>query len=86
MCTKKSTEMRAVGTAVCPNCGTQFCILQIPPNPPIEKQSDKTDEAKVEYFLWNGNRCSRCGGCVDDGDICPCGIDYSRNPPVALRG
>lgn len=26
--------------------------------------------------IFNGNRCTGCGGYVDEGGICPCGFDH----------
>jgi|GEM_PF-2384852 len=25
---------------------------------------------------FNGNRCAKCGGYIDEGGICPCGLDH----------
>ena len=30
-----------------------------------------------------GNKCSACGGCIDEGGICPCGWDHDRQIKVA---
>lgn len=28
--------------------------------------------------VFSGNRCSRCGGVIDDGGVCPCGYDHNQ--------
>ncbi|MBN1326184.1 hypothetical protein JW977_04390 [Candidatus Falkowbacteria bacterium] len=41
--------------------------------------------AKPEWVYpgRSGNKCNRCGGCIDEGGICNCGIDHDRQ--VLLR-
>jgi len=40
-------------------------------------KSDKTKLKIVEQpGCFNGNRCTRCGGFIDEGGICPCGYDH----------
>ncbi|HDQ22677.1 MAG TPA: hypothetical protein ENN28_01745 [Candidatus Uhrbacteria bacterium] len=32
---------------------------------------------------FNGNRCAKCGGYIDEGGICPCGWDHDRKIKMA---
>jgi len=34
--------------------------------------------------VFNGNRCTRCGGFIDEGGICPCGYDHALKVDYGL--
>jgi len=39
-------------------------------------QSIKEKPMQPPPGVFNGNRCTRCGGCIDAGGICHCGFDH----------
>lgn len=49
-----------------------------------DAQSVKLEHTTREprYPGYFGNRCSGCGGCIDEGGICPCGWDHDRQVKV----
>lgn len=67
---------------ICPTCKCRLLIdlsildldrdiLHAKPLSQIDKQC---------YSIWNGNRCARCGGYVDEAGICGnCFLQYDNN-------
>ena len=45
---------------------------------PSAKPREQQRPDKWVYPGRNGNRCSRCGGYIDEGGICNCRIDHDN--------